>query len=128
MDYNVSPSVFNVTISAGAISSTFNIDINDDEIHEDNETFNIAIKLVPTALQLTLCISSTTVTIIDHDGMLVNYLMHFIKNVCSYVVHMSNLFSFKNLCTDLKCSNGILQVSNVLADFMSHQNVAKMDM
>ena len=70
MDYNVSASVFNVTISAGAISSSFNIDIIDDVTHEDNETFNIAIKLVPTALQLTLCISSTTVAIIDHDGTL----------------------------------------------------------
>ena len=68
MDYNVTASVFNVTISAGAISSSFNIDIINDEIHEDNETLNIAIKLVPTTLQLTLCISSSTVTIIDHDG------------------------------------------------------------
>ena len=68
MDYNVTASVFNVTISAGTISSSFNIDILDDVIHEDNETLNIAIKLVPTTLQLTLCISSSTVTIIDHDG------------------------------------------------------------
>ena len=76
MDYNVTASVFNVTISAGTISSSFNIDIINDETLEDNETFNIAIKLIPTTLQLTLCISSTTVTIIDHDGTYVKSLMH----------------------------------------------------
>ena len=75
MDYNITTSVFNLTISAGTISSSFNIDIINDETLEDNEVFNIAIKLIPTTLQLTLCISSTTVTIIDHDGMYVKSLM-----------------------------------------------------
>ena len=73
MDYNVTASVFNATITAGAISTSFNIDIIDDVIHEDNETFNITIRLLPTTLQLnaSLCISSSTVTIIDQDGMYV---------------------------------------------------------
>ena len=68
MDYNVTASVFNVTISAGATSSSFNIDIIDDVIHEDNETFNIAIRLLPSCLLLSLGISSSTVMIIDSDG------------------------------------------------------------
>ena len=68
MDYTVTASVFNVTISAGATSSSFNIDINDDITHEDNETFNVAIRLLPSCLSLSLNVSSSTVTIIDDDG------------------------------------------------------------
>ena len=69
MDYNVTASVFNVTISAGATSSSFNIDIIDDVTHEDNETFNVTIRLLPSCLSLSLGISSSVVTIIDSDGM-----------------------------------------------------------
>ena len=68
MDYNVTASVFNVTVSAGAISSSFNIDIIDDDIHEDNETFNITIRLLPSCLSLYLNVSSSTVMILDDDG------------------------------------------------------------
>ena len=68
MDYNATASVFNVTISAGAISSSFNINIIDDVIHEDIETFNITIRLLPSCLSLSLGISSSTVNIIDNDG------------------------------------------------------------
>ena len=68
MDYNVTASVFNVTISAGVISSSFTINIIDDVTHEDNETFNITIRLLPSCLSLSLNISSSTVNIIDNDG------------------------------------------------------------
>ena len=70
MDYNVTASVFNVTISAGAISSSFNIDIIDDVIHEENETFNITITLLSNCsyIYVRLDISSSTVNIIDNDG------------------------------------------------------------
>ena len=68
MDYTVTASVFNVTISAGATSSSFNIDIIDDLTHNDNETFNIAIRLLPSCLSLSLGTSRSTVTIIDKDG------------------------------------------------------------
>ena len=61
--------VFNVTISAGSTSSSFSIDIINDNIQEDNETFNIAIKLSPRLLSLSLGTSSSTVMIIDDDGM-----------------------------------------------------------
>ena len=60
--------VFNVTISAGSTSSSFSIDIINDMIQEDNETFNIAIRLLPSCLSLSLGTSSSTVTIIDNDG------------------------------------------------------------
>ena len=65
MDYNVTASVFNVTISAGTTSSSFNIDIIDDVTHEDNETFNVAIRLLPSCLSLSLGTSRSAVTIID---------------------------------------------------------------
>ena len=60
--------VFNITVSAGSTSSSFNVDIIDDMIQEDNETFNIAIRLLPSCLSLSLGTSSSTVTIIDDDG------------------------------------------------------------
>ena len=68
MDYDVTASVFNVTISAGTTSSSFNIDIIDDVTHEDNETIVIAVELLPTTLPLSVNISSSTVRIIDNDG------------------------------------------------------------
>ena len=60
--------VFNVTISAGSTSSSFSIDIINDMIQEDNETFNITITLLPSCLSLSLGTSSSTVKIIDDDG------------------------------------------------------------
>ena len=60
--------VFNVTITAGLTLSSFSVDIIDDKIQEDNETFNITIRLLPSHLSLLLGTSSSTVTIIDNDG------------------------------------------------------------
>ena len=60
--------VFNVTISAGSTSSSFDVDFFDDRIQEDNETFNIAIRTLPNCLSLSLGTSSSTVTIIENDG------------------------------------------------------------
>ena len=60
--------MFNVTISTGSSSESFDVDIIDDMIQEDNETFNIAIRLLPSCLSLSLGTSSSTVTIIDDDG------------------------------------------------------------
>ena len=69
VDYAMSSAlVFNVTISAGSTSSSFSIDIINDMIQEDNETFNIAIRLLPSCLSLSLGTSSSTVMIIDDDG------------------------------------------------------------
>ena len=69
VDYAMSSAlVFNVTISAGSTSSSFSIDIINDMIQEDNETFNITIRLLPSCLSLSLGTSSSTVMIIDDDG------------------------------------------------------------
>ena len=69
IDYAMSTApVFNITITAGSTSSSFIVDIIDDMIQEGNKTFNIAIKLLPSCLSLSLGTSSSTVTIIDNDG------------------------------------------------------------
>ena len=68
--------VFNVNISAGSTSSSFSIDIINDMIQEDNETFNITIRLLPNCLSLSLGISSSTVTIIDDEGMYLHSYEH----------------------------------------------------
>ena len=70
--------VFNITISAGSRLSSFSIDIINDMIQEDSETFNIAIRLLPSCLSLSLGTSSSTVKIIDDDGIY--------SNKCSSIV------------------------------------------
>ena len=60
--------MFILTISAGSTSSSFDVDIINDMIQEDNETFNITIRLLPSCLSLSLATSTSTVTIIDNDG------------------------------------------------------------
>ena len=60
--------MFNITITAGSSSESFDVDIIDDMVQEDNETFNITIRLLPSCLSLSLGTSSSTVTIIDNDG------------------------------------------------------------
>ena len=79
IDYAMSTAlIFNVTISAGSTSSSFSIDIIDDMIQDDNETFNITIRLLPSCLSLSLGTSSSTVMIIDDDGIY--------SNKCSSIV------------------------------------------
>ena len=69
VDYAMSTAlVFNVTITAGSTSSSFSVDIIDDMIQEENETLNVAIRLLPSCLSLSLGTSSSTVIIIDNDG------------------------------------------------------------
>ena len=69
VDYAMSNTlVSNVTITAGSRFPSFDVDIINDMIQEDNETFNTAIRLFPSCLSLSLGTSSSTVTIIDNDG------------------------------------------------------------
>ena len=64
----VTASVFNVTIAAGATSTSFDIDIIDDVIHEDNETFNVAIRLLPSNFLASLCVSTCIIRITDNNS------------------------------------------------------------
>ena len=89
VDYTVSTMlVFNVTISAGSLTSSFNVNIINDMIQEDNETFNIAIRLLPSCLSLSLGTSSSTVMIIDNDG--INNNMYISVVILSLLLHSGN--------------------------------------
>ena len=69
MDYAISTSlVFNATITAGLKSLPFIVDISDDMIQEDNETFYIALRPLPSCLPLKHGILRSTVTIINTEG------------------------------------------------------------
>ena len=54
-----------MTISAGTTSTSFDIDITNDTI---DETFTIAIKILPSNLLLSLCIESSIVRIVDKNS------------------------------------------------------------
>ena len=68
IDYSVATPVFSLTISAGTKSALIDVDIIDDTILEDQETFNIEITLLPSCLSLSLGFSWTTIKIIDSDS------------------------------------------------------------
>ena len=70
IDYNVTTQVFNLTIIAGRTAAPINVDIINDVIHEDHETFSIAITLLPSCLSLSLEYSQSTIRILDNDSML----------------------------------------------------------
>ena len=77
IDYATTTSlVFNVTLSAGMTSLSFSVDISDDKIQEPNETFYVALRLLPSCLPLKLGISRSTVIIINTEGMY----------ICSYII------------------------------------------
>ena len=66
-DYNVTQQSL-LVIPAGLTSSLYSVDIINDMIHEDDETFDITITLMTTCLSISVDNNSTTVTIINHGG------------------------------------------------------------
>ena len=76
LDYSIATPVFSLTISAGTKAAFIDVNIIDDTIHEDQETFNIAITLLPSCLSLSLGFSQTTIKIIDSDSTCVCYASH----------------------------------------------------
>ena len=60
--------MYNVTITAGMTSSSFDVDIIDNMIQDRNKTFTISIRLISTCLLVTIGSDTTTVTIIDDEG------------------------------------------------------------
>ena len=67
-DYNVTQQ--SLVIPAGSTSSSYSIDIINDMIHEDDETFEITLTISPTCLSISVDNSSAAVTIFDNDGKL----------------------------------------------------------
>ena len=66
-DYNVTQQSL-LVIPAGLTSSLYSVDIINDMIHEDDETFDITITLITTCLLVSVDDNSATVTIINHGG------------------------------------------------------------
>ena len=64
VDYDSGP--YTVTIPAGDIRMSFNVPINDDDVSENNEQFDLTIDTVPSFVTLTNP-RQTTVTIVDND-------------------------------------------------------------
>ena len=61
--------MYNVAITAGMTSSSFDVDIIDNMIQDVNKTFNISIRLISTCLRVIINSDTTTVTIVDDEGM-----------------------------------------------------------
>jgi len=61
--------VFNVTISSGMTSSSFDMDIINNMIQDLNKMFFITVRLLSTCLPITINSDITSVTIIDDEGM-----------------------------------------------------------
>ena len=104
--------VFNVTMTAGSTSSSFSVNIINDMIQEDNETFNITIRLLPTCLSLTLGTSSSTVAIIDNDGNCNNM---YISNVVVVIVIIEAVIEFQSTTFSGTETSGVISVTVVIS-------------
>ena len=60
--------MYNVTITAGMASSSFDVDIIDNMIQDGDKMFTINIRLISTCLLLDINSDTTTVTIGDDEG------------------------------------------------------------
>ena len=60
--------MYNVTITAGMTSSSFDVNIIDNKIQDGDKMFTITVRLIPTCLSVTINPDTTTVTIIDDEG------------------------------------------------------------
>ena len=67
VDYNSGP--YTVQFDAGVTRVSFNISVNDDDIFEDSETFNISIDSSSLHKRVTVGDNGhSVVTILDNDG------------------------------------------------------------
>ena len=60
--------MYNVTITAGMTSSSFDVDIIDNMIQDGDKMFTITIRLISTCLLVDINSNTTTVTISDDEG------------------------------------------------------------
>ena len=60
--------MYNVTITAGMTSSSFDVDIIDNMIQDGDKTFNISFRLISTCLPVTIGSNTTSIAIIDDEG------------------------------------------------------------
>ena len=67
VDYNSGP--YNVQFNAGVTRVSFNVSINNDNILEEDETFNLNVNSISLTNRITIGDpSQTTVTILDNDS------------------------------------------------------------
>ena len=71
--------MFNVTISSGMTSSSFDVNITDNMMQDGDKMFSITITLMSTCLPITIKSDTTSVTIIDDEGILVVLDLHITK-------------------------------------------------
>ena len=113
VDYAMSTElVFNVTISTGSTLSSISVDIINDMIQEDNETFSIAIRLLPSCLSLSLGTSSSTVTIIDNDGTNNNM---YISDIIIAIIIIVAMLSFESSTFSGSESSGVISVTVIIS-------------
>ena len=62
--------MYNVTITAGMTSSSLDVDIIDNMIQDGDKMFTVTIRLISACLPVTIGSDTTSVTIIDDEGML----------------------------------------------------------
>ena len=62
--------MFNVTISSGTTSSSFDLDVIDNTVQDDNKNFSITMRLISTCLPITIKSDTSSVTVIDDEGMI----------------------------------------------------------
>ena len=65
--------MFNVTISSGMTSSSFDVDIINNTIQDGDKMLSITIRLLSTCLPITIKSDTTNVTVIDDEGIVVGY-------------------------------------------------------
>ena len=80
--------MYNVTITAGMTSSSFDVDIIDNMIPEEDKMFTITIRLISTCLPVTIDSDTTTVTIIDDEGKIVIFVTVYPLHYCCSLVHL----------------------------------------
>ena len=77
--------MFNVTISSGVTSSSFDVNINNNTRQDGDTMFSITIRLISTCLPITIKSDTTSVTIIDDDGIVA--LMLFISVLLFKIIY-----------------------------------------
>ena len=77
--------MYNVTITAGMTSSSFDVEIIDNKIQDGDKMFTITIRLIPTCFTVAATVDSNVamVTIHDNKGLLKD--IYLLSIICIYI-------------------------------------------
>ena len=115
--------MYNVTITAGMTSSSFDVDIIDDMIQDGDEMFTISIRLISTCLPVTINSDTTTVTIIDDEGMVVTFITACTYNSYTFV-HLVLRVQFASATYSAVETSGELFITIIIRGGVPTRNVA----